>query len=596
MQYAATAIPTQKHTFQTTGIFVTIVISCLVVDGWMIFNRLQLTAAASQSQQKTITVMGKFADLCTELRQTESDQHIYSLTGQENALVAFNAGVAITKENLSILYQLTADKPLQQERMHEIALLVERKLLSLQKNVNHQDNADEAANEAQFDIIESVKLTNLIEGEVNRANVEEAQLLQSYSQKIKNNTQDTGLLISLGVTLGSLALGVLVMIRYWDLRLRHRTERKLSLSDKRYQCLLDSTDDCFCVIDMIFNSAQQAVNYRFLESNLSFKRLVGVSDDHSLRMRELLPDNAVQWHQIFGAVALSGEPQRFISKSSPAGWFNVYVFRLGGAGSVTLAIGFTDISHIRLVSKKGQGLSNTELGMRQRNAELETANKELASFSYSVSHELKTPLNVMSGFSHLLETAITNNSLDKATLYVGRIRRSVIQMSALVDGLLSLTKQPQKILLTSTVNFSEVAKKIAQDWSEREPERQLDIIIQNNIQARGDANLLPIVIENLMENAWKFSAKQEVSQIEIGCEPDANGQPIYFVKDNGAGFDMSNAEKIFTAFERLHSAAEFPGTGIGLATVKRIVTLHGGRVWAISEKNAGAVFYFTLEA
>jgi light-regulated signal transduction histidine kinase (bacteriophytochrome) len=150
--------------------------------------------------------------------------------------------------------------------------------------------------------------------------------------------------------------------------------------------------------------------------------------------------------------------------------------------------------------------------------------------------------------------------------------------------------------LTSTVNFSEVAKKIAQDWSEREPERQLDIIIQNNIQARGDANLLPIVIENLMENAWKFSAKQEVSQIEIGCEPDANGQPIYFVKDNGAGFDMSNAEKIFTAFERLHSAAEFPGTGIGLATVKRIVTLHGGRVWAISEKNAGAVFYFTLEA
>jgi signal transduction histidine kinase len=517
--------------------------------------------------------------------------------------VAFNADVAITKENLSILYQLTADKPLQQERMHEISSLVERKLLDLQKNVSHQDNVDEAANDAQINANESVKLTNLIYGQVDLATDEEARLLQSYSQKIKTNTQSTGLLITLGVMVGSSALAFLLMLRYRDLRLRHRTERKLSLSDKRYQSLLNSTDECFCVVEMIFNSAQQAVDYRFLESNLAFKRLTGAvnndSDSLSLRMLELLPDNAAQWCKIFGEVALYGKPQRFISntKTAVAGWFNVSVFRLGGADSVTIAIGFTDISHIRLVSKKGPGLSAiSELGMRQRNAELEIANKELASFSYSVSHELKTPLNVMSGFGHLLETAISNNSLDKATLYVGRIRRTVIQMSALVDGLLSLTKQPQKILLTSTVNFSEVAKKIAQDWSEREPERQLDIIIQNNIQARGDANLLPIVIENLMENAWKFSAKQEVSQIEIGCEPDANGQPIYFVKDNGAGFDMSNAEKIFTAFERLHSAAEFPGTGIGLATVKRIVTLHGGRVWAISEKNAGAVFYFTLEA
>ncbi|QJC57052.1 Phytochrome-like protein cph1 [Polaromonas vacuolata] len=588
MAFAALASLTKRYVFQTSGILTSVVISCLLGIGWLIFINMQVTALASRAQQNSIEVMAKFRDLRSELRQIQFDQHSYSLTGQPSTLAAFNAGVKSIKEKLTTLCQLTADIPLRQGRMYEISSLIAINLLVLETNVARHGTTGLSINDEQLNANESVKLTNQIRSQVDQAQEVEAQLLLSQSQKIKDKSQGTSLLIALGLVVGSLALILILWMRQWELRLR----------DKRYQSLLHSTDECFCVVDMIFNTSQQAINYHFLESNLAFKRLKGVSDDHHQRMLELLPDNTVHWYKIFGEVALSGKPQRFISntKNSAQSWFNVYVFRLGGVDSVTIAIGFTDMTQSQLIHQKELGLKNiTEVGVRQRNTELETANKELASFSYSVSHELKTPLNTLSGFSHLLETAIANNSLDKAAHYVSRIRRSVVQMSTSVDGLLSLTKLPQKILQTSTVNLSEISKKIMQDWCEQEPQRQVEISIQDDIQVRGDARLLPIVIGNLLGNAWKFSAKQKVSRIQMGSESDCNGQPVYFIRDNGAGFDMSHADRIFIAFERLHLASDFPGTGIGLATVKRIVKLHGGRVWAESKKDAGAVFYFTLE-
>lgn len=232
--------------------------------------------------------------------------------------------------------------------------------------------------------------------------------------------------------------------------------------------------------------------------------------------------------------------------------------------------------------------------VRQRTAQLEAANKELEAFSYSVSHDLRAPLNTIDGFCQLMEQAAGDKIGDKGKHYLSRIRAGAQQMSELIDGLLSLAKLSRDQLRSEAVDLSAVSRKAAQACREREPKRQARIHIQDGLLAHGDPLLLSVVIQNLLGNAWKFTSKRAEAQIDIGSEVGATGETTYFVKDNGAGFDMTQAGKLFGTFERLHSHSDFSGTGIGLAIVKRVIERHGGRVWADSVENEGAVFYFTL--
>ena len=238
--------------------------------------------------------------------------------------------------------------------------------------------------------------------------------------------------------------------------------------------------------------------------------------------------------------------------------------------------------------------ADLEERVRQRTAQLEAANKELEAFSYSVSHDLRAPLNTIDGFSQLLERAAGDKICDKGKHYLSRIRAGTRQMSELIDGLLSLAKLSRDQLRSEVVNLSAVCRKTAQAYREREPERKVQIQIQDGLLAHGDPLLLSVVIQNLLGNAWKFTSKRAEAHINIDSEVSASGETVYFVKDNGAGFDMTHAGKLFGTFERLHSQAEFSGTGVGLATVQRVIQRHGGRVWADSVENEGAVFYFTL--
>ncbi|WP_293596616.1 MULTISPECIES: ATP-binding protein [unclassified Polaromonas] len=238
--------------------------------------------------------------------------------------------------------------------------------------------------------------------------------------------------------------------------------------------------------------------------------------------------------------------------------------------------------------------ADLEERVRQRTAQLEAANKELEAFSYSVSHDLRSPLNTIDGFSQLLEQAAGDKIGDKGQHYLSRIRAGTQQMSELIDGLLSLAKLSRDQLRSEAVDLSAVSRKAAQACREGEPERQARIQIQDGLLAHGDPLLLSVVIQNLLGNAWKFTARRAVARINIGGELDASGETVYFVKDNGAGFDMHHAGKLFGAFERLHSHSDFLGTGLGLTIVKRVIDRHGGRVWADSVENEGATFYFTL--
>jgi signal transduction histidine kinase len=235
--------------------------------------------------------------------------------------------------------------------------------------------------------------------------------------------------------------------------------------------------------------------------------------------------------------------------------------------------------------------------LEDANRELEGANRELEAFSYSVSHDLRAPLRTIDGFSQILqedyEAVLDEEGLD----YLGRVRAASAHMAMLIDDLLDLSRVSRRPLRREPVDLASLATEIIEDLRAAEPERNVEFEAGGDIKAYGDVSLLKGALENLLGNAWKFTEREGVGRIEFGVDrrprPGLLG-PVYFVRDNGAGFDQAYSDKLFGAFQRLHGQDEFEGTGIGLATVARIIHRHGGRVWAEGEVGEGATFYFTL--
>jgi PAS domain S-box-containing protein len=260
-----------------------------------------------------------------------------------------------------------------------------------------------------------------------------------------------------------------------------------------------------------------------------------------------------------------------------------------------------------------------EQRVRDRTAQLEAANKELEAFAYSVSHDLRAPLRTMDGFSAALLSQYRDQLDEQGQHYLERIRKASRRMGQLIDDMLTLSRVTRYELSRQQVDLSAVTREIAADLQAQDPQRQVEFVIAEGLAAEADPHLLHIALQNLLDNAWKFTGKREQARIEFGRlpypipPPHPSASPlgllggrlragagegregaVYFVRDNGVGFDMAYAGKLFAPFQRLHATREFPGTGIGLATVQRIVARHGGRVWAEAEVERGATFYFTL--
>jgi len=236
-----------------------------------------------------------------------------------------------------------------------------------------------------------------------------------------------------------------------------------------------------------------------------------------------------------------------------------------------------------------------ETRVAERTAELEAVNKELESFSYSVSHDLRTPLRGIDGFTVILLENYGDKLDEQGRHYLERVRSATERMSHLIDDLLQLSRTIRSEMNLTKVNLSEMASSIVNDLQESMPDRTVEFLIEPDMIIQADAVLMRVALENLINNAWKFTSKKPLARIEVGSMMHA-GKKTYFVRDNGTGFDMKYAEKLFGAFQRLHSASEFDGTGVGLANVQRIINRHGGRVWAEAKLNEGATFYFTLSA
>jgi PAS domain S-box-containing protein len=234
-----------------------------------------------------------------------------------------------------------------------------------------------------------------------------------------------------------------------------------------------------------------------------------------------------------------------------------------------------------------------ERKVAERTAELVASNRELEAFCYSVSHDLRAPLRSIDGFSRLLLESSGGKLDPESEQHLGRIRAAAQQMAQIINSLLMMSRLSRSELRRETVDLSAHATEIAAELRKSHPGAATRIFVEPGLTAKGDPAMLKVVLQNLLDNAWKFTSKTADARIELG-RGEADGSPVFFVRDNGAGFDMAYANKLFGAFERLHSQEDFPGTGIGLATAQRIIHRHGGKIWAQSAPAKGAVFYFTL--
>jgi PAS domain S-box-containing protein len=320
-------------------------------------------------------------------------------------------------------------------------------------------------------------------------------------------------------------------------------------------------------------------------------QLIGKSIDFALQQKQMPPSTIEHCYEVM-RTGMAWSSEQFMKRNDVVvGGMQIQVFRTSPRTMVT---SFLDISE-RVVAETEVRKLNEELSRRveERTAELAAANKELEAFAYSVSHDLRTPLRTIDGFSQALLEDYSEYVDETGKDYLKRLRAGANRMSLLIEDILSLSRVTRSEMERTSVDLSEVAHEVVDDIRELEPEREIDIQIAKTSPVRCDRRLMKIVLQNLLGNAWKFTRKTEKPRIEF-CAEEHNGKSTFIVRDNGAGFDMKYMEKLFAPFQRLHLPEEFEGSGIGLATVMRIMNRHGGTIWAESEINRGATFYFTL--
>ena len=499
-----------------------------------------------------------------------------------------------------------------------------------------------------------------------------------------------------------------------------QSEEALRRSEERYHGLFDAMIEGFCKIEMIFAADGTPVDYRYLASNPAFEKQTGLHDVQGRLRSDVAQAPASHWLEVFGKVALTGEPVRFEEESRALGrYYDVCAFRIGGPESRKVAILFNDISkrkqaektvamqaaeldmlyatapvglfffdsdlrfvrvnnamaelnglppeqHIgrtlrelltdeladavepllRQVMQTGQPLLDLEVHgataprpreqrewlvsyypvrdqegairgvhgvvqeitqrklaekeIQRLNAdltahavELEAANRELEAFSHTVAHDLRKPLTIVSGYCQAIQEFCGDSLDEQCRGFIQEAYDGTFRMNRLIDTLLQFSEGAHAEPKIECVELSAMGKEIAAELKMAEPERQVTFHIPDRLEADGDPNLLRVVLSNLFGNAWKYTSNRQEAVIEFGAG-ESGGRRVYFVRDNGIGFDPEQAETLFTPFQRGHSGKEIGGLGIGLATVDRIIKRHGGKVWAEGEPGKGATFFFTL--
>jgi PAS domain S-box-containing protein len=381
------------------------------------------------------------------------------------------------------------------------------------------------------------------------------------------------------------------LVRIADISERKQAEQEIIRSrDLREAIFNESTDALFLVDPQTLLTLD--CNRRAMElfGVTNKADLIGIAG-HSLQRYQFTPDELLSINQELATKGYWSREIEYITQQGDHFWGSLAAKPIMVSDRTMNLVRVTDIT-----SRK-----QAEARLQQTSQQLETANQELEAFAYSVSHDLRAPLRAIDGFSKALIEDYGDRFDAEAKDYFDRIHRAVERMGDLIDDLLRLSRVSRAEVQSSRVNLTKLVQEIATNLQEFEPERRVEFVIAPEAIVYADNSLIRVVLENLLQNAWKFTSHHPTARIEFGTMPpqiesqlESPTDTVYFIRDDGAGFDMAYATMLFGVFQRLHNTNEFPGTGIGLATVQRIIHRHGGRVWAEGAIEAGATIYFTL--
>jgi PAS domain S-box-containing protein len=550
----------------------------------------------------TRQVLTRLGEVQTDVLAMQSSARGFVLLGREEILATYETGATRIGDTLQRLRRITADNPVQQRALTQLDPLIAEAGAILRERIaaRRTRGPDSAADTAPF--LSSQQTVDRIRALIAAMEQEEEQLLHARIAAAEHATRTllaTIAAVCVAAT-GLVTLALLILRRDWQRRQQAETERdrsvvELRASESRYRALFDSMDEGYCIIEMLFDENEKPVDYRFLEVNGAFEKHTGLADARGKRMREIAPLHEAHWFEIYGRIALTGESQRFQNRAEQLHrWYDVYAFRYGDPARREVAILFTDISARRAAEEK---LATLNASLQRQASALEAANAELEAFSYSVSHDLRAPLRHVHGFSRLLEEHAGHTFDEKGRRLLHTIRDAAKQMGTLIDDLLAFSRAGRTPLRPAPVAHDALLAAVIRDGHFENDGRRLNWELHPLPEVEADAAMLRQVWANLVDNAVKYSRKTPQPRIAIGCLA-VDGAPVservFYVRDNGVGFDMAYAGKLFGVFQRLHGPAEFEGTGIGLANVRRIVARHGGRTWAEGRVGEGATFFFSL--
>jgi PAS domain S-box-containing protein len=415
---------------------------------------------------------------------------------------------------------------------------------------------------------------------------EQHSLLNDEQAAMAENTDHASL-----IDLAGSIFAVVVVLAFGIGAVRAQNQREKA--DEKLDRLLGSMPDALVII---------SAEGKILSSNARTEKLFGYSDRElqGERMALLVPERLRQTQRQYyaghfaqrGAAGPTTTIELYgLHKDGREFPIEVSTMPLASEKGLTVTSAIRDISERKKVE---QEISSLNKELAHRAMELEAANQELEAFSYSVSHDLRSPIQNIDSFSQILMEDYANRLNADGRDYVQRLRGSCKHMENIIEALLALSNMTRSELVVDHFDLSALAHAVALDVKQKNPDRLVDWVIAGGLMAEGDAQLLRVVLENLFGNAWKFTANRPHAHIEFGALPQANGARTYFVRDDGAGFDMERVSNLFTPFKRLHDQSEFRGTGIGLATVQRVIQRHQGKIWAEGAVNQGATFCFTL--
>lgn len=383
----------------------------------------------------------------------------------------------------------------------------------------------------------------------------------------------------------------------FDLTRARETEAALRATHRTYEALVDSIEG------IVWEMSAETLDYTFV--SLQAERMLGYHRERWTReprfwINRVHPHDVARVEHFLWKTVAGRRPAEIEYRLRAADgrelWVRDIVSPVADDGRVRRLCGATfDITDSRRVARELANLNEElERRVRERTAELEAANEELRAFSYSVSHDLRAPLRAIAGFGDALQAEYGERLDTTGRDYLERMQAAARRMSQLIEDLIDLSRVTRVEMNRETFDLSELAGAVTAELRRAEPQRQVAVRIEPGICVKGDVRLMRLALENLIGNAWKFTAKRDNARIEIGSLRGPRGRRTIYVRDNGAGFEMEYAHKLFTPFQRLHNPSEFPGTGIGLATVQRVIHRHGSRIWAEGREGAGATFYFEM--